>query len=107
PPPAALRELPRRARADLAGHAADYLSGLRSGLLVGLCGWLVATVLTLTLWATAAPAGADPWVPVRVGGQLWLAAHHVLMHAVDGPFGLSPLGFTLLPLLGLFAAGRR
>jgi hypothetical protein len=106
-PPEALRELPRRARADLTEHAGSYLAGVRSGLAVGVCGWLVAAALTLSLWAAAAPAGADPWVPVRVSGQLWLASHHVLMHAADGPFGLSPLGFTLLPLLGLFAAGRR
>lgn len=98
---------PRRVGADLSGHAADYLTGVRSGLIVAACGWLLAAALTLTLWATAAPDGADPWVPVRISGQLWLAAHHVLMHAVDGPFGLSPLGFTLMPLLGLFAAGRR
>lgn len=107
PLPEALRELLRRAAADLSGHAADYLTGVRSGLIVALCGWLLAAALTLTLWATAAPNGADPWVPMRISGQLWLASHHVLMHAVDGPFGLSPLGFTLLPLLGLFAAGRR
>lgn len=107
PLPEALRELPRRVGADLSGHAADYLTGVRSGLIVAVCGWLVAAALTLTLWATAAPDGSDPWVPIRISGQLWLAAHHVLMHAVDGPFGLSPLGFTLMPLLGLFAAGRR
>lgn len=107
PLPEALRDLPRRARVDLTEHSADYLTGIRSGLTVGVGGWLLAATLTLTLWATAAPAGADPWVPARVSGQLWLAAHHVLMHAPDGPFGLSPLGFTLLPLLGLFASGRR
>ena len=107
PLPEALRDLPRRARADLAGHAADYLTGVRSGVVVAACGWLVAAALTLALWSTAAPAGADPRIPLRVSGQLWLAAHHVLMHALDGPFGLSPLGFTLLPLLGLFVAGRR
>lgn len=107
PLPEAARDLPRRARADLAAHAADYLSGMRSGLVVAACGWLVAAALTLALWATAAPAGTDPWIPLRVSGQLWLASHHVLMHAPDGPFGLSPLGFTLMPLLGLFAAGHR
>jgi hypothetical protein len=50
---------------------------------------------------------SDPAIPLHVSGQLWLAAHHVLLHAPDGPFGLSPLGFTLLPVLGLVAAGRR
>jgi hypothetical protein len=106
PLPEALRDLPRRLRADLSGHAADYLIGAGSGLVVAVCGWLLAVSLTLALWAAAAPAGADPWIPVRVGGQLWLASHHVLMHSPDGPFGLSPLGFTLLPLLGQFLAGR-
>ncbi len=106
PLPDAWRDLPRRARADLAAHAADYLTGVCSGLVVAFCGWLLATALTLALWSTAAPAGADASIPLRLSGQLWLAAHHVLMHAADGPFGLSPLGFTLLPLFGLFVAGR-
>jgi hypothetical protein len=107
PLPAAARELPRRVRRDLAANAAAYFYGVRSAVVVAVLGWLFAAALVLALWATAAPAGSDPGVPLRVSGQLWLAAHHVLLHATDGPFGLSPLGFTLLPVLGLYAAGRR
>lgn len=107
PLPAAAREAPRRVARDLARHGPAYLYGLRSALVVALLGWLIAAALVLVLWASASPAGANPAVPLQVSGQLWLAAHHVLLHAPDGPFGLSPLGFTLLPLLGLLTAGRR
>jgi hypothetical protein len=107
PLPEAARALPSRVRRDLTENAAAYLNGVRAALLVAVVGWLVAASLTLLLWATAAPAGSDPAAPLRVSGQLWLAAHHVLLHAPDGPFGLSPLGFTLLPVTGLVAAGRR
>jgi hypothetical protein len=107
PLPAAAREAPRRVARDLARHGPAYLYGLRAALVVALLGWLTAAALVLVLWASASPAGASPAVPLQVSGQLWLAAHHVLLHAPDGPFGLSPLGFTLLPLLGLLTAGRR
>lgn len=107
PLPETVRTLPRRVGGDLAAHGTEYLYGLRSALAVAVLGWLVAAGLVLVLWATAAPSGSDLGVPLRVSGQLWLAAHHVLLHAPDGPFGLSPLGFTLLPVLGLVVAGRR
>ena len=107
PLPEAARELPRAVRRDLAAHGAAYLYGVRAAVVVSAGGWLVAASLTLLLWATAAPAGSDPMIPLHVRGELWLAAHHVLLHAPDGPFGLSPLGFTLLPVMGLVAAGRR
>jgi len=107
PLPEAARELPRVVRRDLISNGAAYLYGVRAAVMVAAGGWLVAVSLTLLLWATAAPAGSDPMIPLHVSGQLWLAAHHVLLHAPDGPFGLSPLGFTLLPVLGLVAAGRR
>jgi Family of unknown function (DUF6350) len=107
PLPEAARELPRAVRRDLVSNGAAYLYGVRAAVVVSAGGWLVAASLTLLLWATAAPAGSDPAVPLHVSGELWLAAHHVLLHAPDGPFGLSPLGFTLLPVMGLVAAGRR
>ena len=107
PFPEAARELPHAVRRDLAANGVAYLYGVRAAVMVAGGGWLVAASLTLLLWATAAPAGADPAIPLHVSGQLWLAAHHVLLHAPDGPFGLSPLGFTLLPAMGLIAAGRR
>ena len=107
PFPEAARELPHVVRRDLVANGVAYLYGVRSAVMVAAGGWLVAASLTLLLWATAAPAGADPAIPLHISGQLWLAAHHVLLHAPDGPFGLSPLGFTLLPTMGLLAAGRR
>ena len=107
PLPETARALPSRVRREFAENVGAYLYGVRAAVLVAGGGWLVAAALTLLLWATAAPAGSDPSIPLRVCGQLWLAAHHVLLHAPDGPFGLSPLGFTLLPVMGLVAAGRR
>ena len=107
PLPEAARELPHVVRRDLVSNGAAYLYGVRAAAMVAGGGWLVAASLTLLLWATAAPAGSDPMIPLHVSGQLWLAAHHVLLHAPDGPFGLSPLGFTLLPVMGLVALGRR
>ena len=106
PLPEAARELPRVVRRDLISNGAAYLYGVRAAVVVAVGGWFVAVSLTLLLWATAAPAGSDPMIPLHVSGELWLAAHHVLLHAPDGPFGLSPLGFTLLPVMGLVAAGR-
>ena len=107
PLPEAARELPRVVRRDLISNGAAYLYGVRAAVVVAVGGWFVAVSLTLLLWATAAPAGSDPMIPLHVSGELWLAAHHVLLHAPDGPVGLSPLGFTLLPVMGLVAAGRR
>lgn len=107
PLPETARELPQRVRRDLVANGAAYLYGVRAAAMVAVGGWLVAASLTMLLWATAAPAGSDPTIPLHVSGELWLAAHHVLLHAPDGPFGLSPLGFTLLPVLGLVAIGRR
>lgn len=107
PLPSAARELPRRVLRDLVGNAAAYLYGLRAAVAVAALGWLLSAALVLGLWVVATPGGTDPDVPLRISGQLWLAAHHVLLHSPDGPFGLSPLGFTLLPVLGLYAAGRR
>jgi hypothetical protein len=107
PLPETARALPSRVRREFAENGRAYLYGARAVAFVAGGGWLVAAALTLLLWATAAPAGSDPSIPLRVCGQLWLAAHHVLLHAPDGPFGLSPLGFTLLPVMGLVAAGRR
>jgi hypothetical protein len=107
PLPETARAVPSRVRREFAENGGAYLYGVRAAVLVAGGGWLVAAALTMLLWATAAPAGSDPAIPLRVCGQLWLAAHHVLLHGPDGPFGLSPLGFTLLPLMGLVAAGRR
>jgi hypothetical protein len=81
--------------------------GCAAALLISAAGWLCATAVTLAVWATAAPAHSQVAVPLHVAGQLWLAAHHVMLHTADGPFGLSPLGFSVLPVAALVLAGRR
>ena len=87
-------------------HTPDLAVGGVTALVVTAGGWLVAAALTLAVWAMAAPAADSVAAPLHVAGQLWLAAHHVLLQTPDGPFGLSPLGFTMLPAGCLVLAGR-
>jgi hypothetical protein len=106
----AVRALAAAALDDLirgvAEHARELAVGGISALVVAGGGWLVAAALTLAVWAMAVPSGGSFAAPLHVSGQLWLAAHHVLLHTPDGPFGLSPLGFTALPAGSLVLAGR-
>ena len=95
-----------RVRSQLREHSGDLTVGALSAVFVAATGWLCATTLTLAVWATAAPTNSPIAMPVHVAGQLWLAAHHVMLHTPDGPFGLSPLGFSILPVGALVLAGR-
>lgn len=97
--------LDRAARA-VADHASELLVGAATAMVIAAGGWLVAAALTLAVWAMAAPTTGSYAAPLHVAGQLWLAAHHVLLQTPDGPFGLSPLGFTVLPATSLLLAGR-
>lgn len=87
-------------------HAPDMAVGAAAAIVVTAIGWMVAATLTIAVWAMAAPANGSYAAPLHVAGQLWLAAHHVLLQTPDGPFGLSPLGFTVLPVASLVLAGR-
>lgn len=102
PWPAAVDALRERA----GRRGTDLAAGAGAALVVAAGGWFVAVVLTFAVWATAPPAGQSPSLPLRAAGQLWLAAHHVLLRTPDGPFGLTPLGFTVLPAGALVLAGR-
>ena len=93
-------------RGQFQEHSGDLGVGAVAALAVAAAGWLFATTLTLAVWATAAPANSPVAMPLHVAGQLWLAAHHVILHTPDGPFGLSPLGFSILPVGALVFAGR-
>jgi hypothetical protein len=84
----------------------DLAVGAVAALVVAGGCWLAAAAFTLAVWATAAPNGDSVAAPLHVAGQLWLAANHVRLQTPDGPFGLSPLGFTALPLGSLVLAGR-
>lgn len=87
-------------------HASEIALGAGTAVVIAAGGWLVAAALTLAVWAMAGPSVGSYAEPLHVAGQLWLAAHHVLLQTPDGPFGLSPLGFTLLPAVSLLLAGR-
>jgi uncharacterized protein DUF6350 len=93
-------------RAQVRAHSRDLTVGAVTALFIAVAGWLCATAVTLAVWATAAPAHSPIAMPLHVAGQLWLAAHHVILHTPDGPFGLSPLGFSILPVGALVLAGR-
>lgn len=96
-----------RFRSQLREHSRDLAVGAVAALFVAAAGWLCATTLTIAVWTTAAPDDSPVAMPLHVAGQLWLAAHHVMLHTPDGPFGLSPLGFSILPVGALVLAGRR
>src|SRR5690242_18193509 len=70
-------------RAQLREHSGDLGVGAVAALSVAAAGWLFATILTLAVWATAAPANSPIAMPLHVAGQLWLAAHHVMLHTPD------------------------
>ena len=93
-------------RRQAALHLPDVALGLVAALCVAAVGWLAAVAITFAVWIPTAPSGGAVATPFHVGGQLWLAAHHVLLRTPDGLFGLTPLGFTLLPAAALVLAGR-
>ncbi|HEU5355631.1 MAG TPA: DUF6350 family protein [Actinocrinis sp.] len=95
-----------RAAQAVVDHASELAVGAGTAVVIGAGGWLVAAALTLAVWAMATPSTGSYSEPLHVAGQLWLAAHHVLLQTPDGPFGLSPLGFTILPAVSLLLAGR-
>lgn len=95
-----------RAVQAVLSHASEIAVGAGTAVVIAAGGWLVAAALTLAVWAMAAPSAGSYAEPLHVSGQLWLAAHHVLLQTPDGPFGLSPLGFTILPAVSLLLAGR-
>jgi hypothetical protein len=96
----------RPLRRQVAAHATDLLIGSGAAVAVAAAGWLLAAGITFGIWAGAAPDTATSAAAFHITGQLWLAAHHVLLRTPDGPFGLTPLGFTLLPLAAFCYAGR-
>jgi Family of unknown function (DUF6350) len=93
-------------RRQAALHLPDVALGLVAALCVAAVGWLAAVAITFAVWIPTAPSGGAVATPFHVSGQLWLAAHHVLLRTPDGLFGLTPLGFTLLPATALVLAGR-
>ncbi|HEV2634264.1 MAG TPA: DUF6350 family protein [Actinocrinis sp.] len=104
--PEALRAAADAVRRQVAEHLPDVALGLVAAVCVAAVGWLCAVAITVAVWMPTAPADGTVATPLHVGSQLWLAAHHVLLRTPDGLFGLTPLGFTLLPATALILAGR-
>src|SRR5215469_11501133 len=75
-------------REKIRAHCGELAVGAGAALFVAAAGWLCAAALTLAVWATAAPANSAIAMPLHVAGQLWLAAHHVILQTPGGPFGL-------------------
>lgn len=90
----------------LPAHTADAAYGVAVAVGIAAAVWLIGAAAVLGVWAFSAPAGAAVEAPLHFAGLLWLAAHHVPLADPDGVFGLTPLGFTLLPATGLFLTGR-
>lgn len=111
-----LADVVAAARSRLAEHGPDLLVGALIAFGVAAGAWLAGAALVLGIWAFSAPdgiaaqGGSAPGgavaAPLHFAGQLWLAAHHVRLRTPDGSFGLTPLGFTLLPATALYLLGR-
>lgn len=89
---------PRGRDLRLAGRAAGHAG------LAAAAGWLAAVAVCLTVWLVSGPDTGGVLGPVRVGGQLWLVAHHVSLTIPSGRIALAPLGFTALLVLALLHA---
>jgi hypothetical protein len=95
--------------ADPAGTpvGSPSLLGALAALRAGAAGILVAAVVVLLSWATAADGGAGPSAAARAAGQAWLLTHHAAFAVPRGTVALAPLGLVALPAYLLWAAAGR
>ncbi len=81
------------------------LAGLAAGLWAALTGLVVTVVLTLFVWIFAAGESASD-TAMRVGTDIWLAAHGTPFVVGDGVWTLLPWAWVVFPSFALWAAGR-
>lgn len=81
------------------------VAGFAAGLWAALTGVTIAVVATLVVWIFAAGESASN-TAMRVGADIWLAAHGAPFRVGDGVWTLLPWAWVLLPSLGIWAAGR-
>jgi len=77
-----------------------------AGVLAAGCGLIVATLLVLGGWAAGPHAESHLLNVAQVGVGVFLLAHHITLEVASGPFGLTPMVATLLPLAATYLAGR-
>ena len=75
-------------------------------MLAAVSGLIVTTLLVLAVWAAAPHSGSHLLGVAQVGASVFLLAHHITLEVASGPFGLTPMLATLLPLAATYLAGR-
>jgi hypothetical protein len=81
------------------------VAGFAGGLWASLTGVTIAVVGTLLVWIFAAGESASD-TALRVGPDVWLAAHGVPFRVGEGVWTLMPWMWVVLPSLVIWAAGR-
>jgi hypothetical protein len=81
------------------------LAGIAAGLWAALTGLVITVVLTLVVWIFAAGESASD-TAMRVGADVWLAAHGTPFRAGTGVWTLMPWAWVVFPGLTVWAAGR-
>lgn len=79
--------------------------GLLAGLWAAVVGLVLTVVLTLIVWIFAAGESASD-TAMRVGVNIWLAAHGTPFTVGDGVWTLMPWAWVVFPGVTLWAAGR-
>lgn len=81
------------------------VAGLAAGLWAALTGLTLTVVLTLLVWIFAAGESASD-TALRVGADVWLAAHGTPFYVGAGVWSLMPWAWIVFPAVTLWAAGR-
>lgn len=79
--------------------------GLAGGVWAALVGLILTVVLTLVVWIFAAGESASD-TAMRVGADIWLAAHGTPFRVGEGVWTLMPWAWIVFPGITLWAAGR-
>lgn len=79
--------------------------GLAAGLWAALVGLVLTVVTTLVVWIFAAGESASD-TAMRVGADIWLAAHGTPFQVGTGVWSLMPWAWVVFPGVTLWAAGR-
>lgn len=79
--------------------------GLAGGLWAALVGLVLTVVVTLLVWIFAAGESASD-TAMRVGADIWLAAHGTPFQVGTGVWSLMPWAWIVFPAVTLWAAGR-
>lgn len=79
--------------------------GVAAGLWASIVGIVITVVLTLVVWIFAAGESASN-TAMRVGADIWLAAHGTPFQVGGGVWTLMPWAWVVFPGVTLWAAGR-